>query len=65
MVGPAQLELTVIGPRGGVLFIALDRVAMTGTVTLNGIQVAAISVVNGCAVVDAIVPELENGTFCP
>lgn len=65
VVGPTQLELTVIGPRGGVLLIALDRVAMTGTVTLNGIQVAAFSVVNGCAVVDAIVPELENGTFCP
>lgn len=61
----AQLELTVVGPRGGVLRIAMDRAAMTGTVTLNGLQVAAVSIVDGCAVIDAIVPQLEDQTVCP
>ena len=60
-----RLELTVIGPRGGVLRVDLDRATLTGTVTLNGIQVAGVSIVNGCAAIDAIVPELEDRTICP
>jgi hypothetical protein len=61
----AQLELTLVGPRGGVLRIAMDRAAMTGAMTLNGLQVAAVSIVDGCAVIDPIVPGLEDQTICP
>ena len=62
---PAQITLTMAGPRGNVLQFQLDRGAGNGTVTINGAIIATVTVAEGnCLFVDYANPNLQDGTVC-
>lgn len=58
------LEVVVTGPRGNVARFVLDRTTMTGVITLNGFQVAVVTIADGCATVDFLNTELADVTVC-
>lgn len=65
LISPTQFEVVATGPFGGVLRIVLDRSTMSGFVSLNGLTVAQITIVDGCVSVDYLVPEVPSETICP
>jgi len=65
VITPNSFELVVTGPRGGVLRFTLDRRTLSGEISLNGIPVADVEFVEGCAMVDYYNPMIEDETICP
>ena len=63
-VTPESFGVLLAG-ESGLLELELDRSSMTGVVRLNGIEVAVVSIVGGCATVDFVNPEITDETFCP
>jgi len=64
LISPTQFEVVVTGPFGGVLRIVLDRETMSGFVSLNGLRVAQITIVDGCVTVEYTVPDVPTETRC-
>jgi len=64
VVNPNSFELTVNGPLGGVLVFQLNRTTMTGQVLLNGIPVADVTIVGGCATIGYTVPGMSDEVVC-
>ena len=59
-----RFELVVNGPLGGVLRFQLDRNTMTGQVLLNGIPVADVTIVGGCATIQYTLPGVPDRVVC-
>jgi hypothetical protein len=64
VVSPTRFEETVTGPRGNTIRFVLNRETMTGTMQVNGTEVAAVILSGGCAHVDFVNPELTDFTIC-
>jgi len=64
VVDPTTMDLSLTGPLGGVLGLELNRETMSGSLTLNGIQVATISIEGGCANIVSSVPAIPDQTIC-
>ena len=63
-VNPTTLDIRLTGPLGGILGLQLDRETMTGSLSLNGIQVATVSIENGCATIVSSIPAIPDQTVC-
>lgn len=63
-VNPAMLDMALTGPLGGTLGFEMDRETMTGTLNLNGIQVATVSIEDGCATIVSSIPSIPDQTIC-
>ncbi len=63
-VMPTMMDMHLTGPLGGTLGFELDRETMTGTLNLNGIQVATVSIENGCATIVSSIPAIPDQTIC-
>jgi hypothetical protein len=64
VISPSRFEETVTGPRGNTIRFVLNRETMTGTIRVNGTEVAAVTITGGCAHVDFVNPELTDFTIC-
>ncbi|MBD3869316.1 MAG: hypothetical protein IFK94_14440 [Acidobacteria bacterium] len=64
MVDPTMLDMRLTGPMGGALGLELDRETMTGSLSLNGIQVATVSIEGGCAIIVSSIPAIPDQTVC-
>ncbi len=64
VVSPTRFEETVTGPRGNTIRFVLNRETMTGTIQVNGTEVAAVTLSGGCAQVDFVNPDLTDFTIC-
>jgi hypothetical protein len=64
VLSPTRFEETITGPLGNTVRFALDRETMTGTVRINGIEVATVAIHEGCAEVDFVNPALTDFTIC-
>ena len=65
IVSPTQFEFVVTGPMGGTVRFNLNRLTMTGSVYVNGYQVATFAITNGCTDVDFTSDEHLDVTICP
>jgi hypothetical protein len=65
VVSPTQFELVATGPMGGTVRFALNRLSMTGTVYVNGYQVATIAVEGSCTAIDFTSEEHQDVEVCP
>jgi hypothetical protein len=65
VASPSQFELVVTGPMGGTVRMNMDRVSMTGSVYVNGYQVATFAVDAGCTDIDFTSEEHQDVTICP
>lgn len=65
VVSPTQLELVATGPMGGTVRFTLNRLAMTGTVYVNGYQVATIVVEGSCTAIDFTSEKHQDVEICP
>jgi hypothetical protein len=65
LVTPTRYELIVIGPMGGVVRFLFDRESMNGVVSVNGFEVAEVTIVEGCAHIDFINENLDPTVVCP
>ncbi len=63
-VDPSMLDMSLTGPLGGAVKITLHRETMTGTLSLNGIQVATITIADGCATIVSGIPAIPDQTVC-
>jgi len=63
-VDPSILEMSITGPMGGTIGFVLGRETMTGTLSLNGIPVATVSIEDGCATIVSIIPAIPDKTIC-
>lgn len=63
-VDPSMLDMSLTGPLGGAVGITLDHETMTGTLSLNGIQVATITITDGCATIVSGIPAIPDQTIC-
>lgn len=64
VVDPTTMDISLTGPMGGLLGLELNRETMSGSLTLNGIQVATVSIDNGCATIVSSVPAIPDQTIC-
>ena len=63
-VDPTMLDMRLTGPMGGLLELAMNRETMSGTLSLNGVQVATVSIDNGCATIVSSIPAIPDQTIC-
>jgi len=64
MVSPTRFELVVTGPFGNTLRFVFDRSSMTGTLGVNGRDVALVTVSGGCTHVDYMDPARQDIDVC-
>jgi hypothetical protein len=65
LLTPTRFEVTLAGPLGNVLHIRLDRDTLSGTVEINDLLVAVITVSGGCTQVDFECACLGTAIVCP
>jgi len=65
IVSPTQFEFVVTGPMGGTVRFNLNRTSMSGSVYVNGYQVATFAVEGGCTDIDFMSEEHLDLTICP
>ncbi len=61
---PSMLDMSLTGPLGGNVEITLDRETMTGIVSFSGIEVAIITIADGCATIVSGIPAIPDQTVC-
>jgi hypothetical protein len=64
VVSPGAVEMVLTGPRGGVVRFLFNRTAWSGTVSVNGLSVAMVTIADGCASIDYLNPTLADRTIC-
>ncbi len=64
-VTPGVLNMTFTGPMGGTMTLSLDRDTMSGSLSMNGIQVATLTIANGCVNINSTVPGVPDQQVCP
>jgi len=64
LVSPTRFELIVTGPFGNTLHFVFDRSSMSGTLGINGREVALITVSAGCTHVDYTDPARQDIDVC-
>lgn len=65
LLTPDSFEITLAGPLGNVLHIALNQDTLTGTVEINGNVVATIRISGGCTTINFECPCLGTAIICP
>lgn len=65
VLSPTSFELVATGPRGNTVRITLDASTMTGSVSINGREVASIAISDGCVTIDFTDPALADEVRCP
>ncbi len=65
VLSPSSFELIATGPRGNTVRITLDASTMTGSVSINGREVATIAISDGCVTIDYTDPALTDEVRCP
>jgi hypothetical protein len=64
-ITPGTLDMTFAGPLGGTMTLSIDRQTMTGTLSLNGLQVATLTFAEGCITISSSIPGIPSQEICP
>ena len=64
-ITPGALDMSFAGPLGGTMTLSIDRQTMSGTLSLNGLQVATLTFADGCVTINSSIPVIPSQEVCP
>ena len=65
VITPGTVDMSFAGPLGGTMTLSINRLTMTGSLSLNGNEVATLTFANGCVTINSVIPGIPSQEVCP